>query len=301
MTLPLIFGVSGTTLTKEEAHFFNDHIPAGLILFKRNCESPEQVKKLIYDFQEITGAQHILIDQEGGRVARLKDHPAWPNFPPAAHFGNLYKDSVNDALNLCEKNAFQIGEMLSDLGITINCAPVLDLRYKETHDAIGDRSFGTNKHMVTKLADAACRGFIRAGITPVLKHAPGQGRATVDSHEELPHVSATLEELKQDFYPFKELSKKDYAKDIYAMVSHVDYTKIHASHPATQSSKIIRDIIKKEIGFAGGIMSDDITMKALKGNYAERTRRALDAGCDLVLHCNGKLDEMAEIMKALSH
>lgn len=297
MTLPFIFGVSGHTLTKEEAHFFNETPPAGLILFKRNCDSPEQVKKLIYDFQEITNAKLILIDQEGGRVARLKDHPAWPSFPPAEHFGKLFTENSEEALTLAEKNSFHIGEMLADLGITVNCAPVLDLRYPDTHEAIGDRSFGANKKVVAELADAACRGYLRAGITPVIKHIPGQGRATVDSHEELPHVSATLEELQQDFYPFKELAKKDYAKDIYAMVSHVDYTKLHPGHAATQSSKVIQDIVKKEIGFPGKIMSDDITMKALKGDYAERTRRVLDAGCNLVLHCNGNVGEMKTVVK----
>lgn len=299
MTLPIIFGVEGLTLSKEEAHFFNDHIPAGLILFKRNCESPEQVKKLVDDFREIAGSALVLIDQEGGRVARLKNHPAWPSFPTGEHFGKLYAEDPEEAFIATEKNSYAIGDMLYELGINVNCAPVLDIRFPETHDAIGDRSFGADKKMVAALADASIQGYLRAGITPVIKHIPGQGRAAVDSHEHLPHVSATHAELQEDFSPFKEIAQKDYAERIFAMVAHVDYTQLDKGVPATQSKKIIQEIIKQEIGFPGIIMSDDITMKALKGNYAERTKRVFDAGCDLVLHCNGNMEEMVEVAKGV--
>ena len=299
MSAPLsavIFDSEGATLTADEKAFFRDANPYGYILFARHCETPEGVKRLVGELKSLSGRDRlpILIDQEGGRVARLKP-PHWPKYPPAKIFADIAKSDKEKAHRAVYLNARLIAHDLYTLGITVDCAPLADLPVEGAHDIIGDRAFGTESGQVIYLARAMAAGLMDGGIVPVLKHIPGHGRAFSDSHHELPVVEASLDELRAtDFQPFKALSNLP-----MGMTAHVLYTAIDDKHMATQSKPAI-DLIRGELGFKGLLMSDDISMKAMEGNLAERARTSLAAGCDVVLHCNASLKEKQEAMEGVS-
>lgn len=289
----LIVGCAGPVLLPAEADLFAATQPLGFILFGRNCVSPEQLGTLVAALRGAVGRPDapVLIDQEGGRVARLKP-PHWPATPAAATFGEQYAADPAAACRAARDNANAIGRELAALGIDVDCAPDCDLHRPETTAAIGNRAFSADPEAVADLASASCEGFAAAGILPVIKHAPGHGRATVDSHLELPVVSASHADLTaSDFVPFRRLSAM-----AAFMTAHLVYTAIDPDRPATQSPTVINDVIRGEIGFDGFLFSDDISMQALSGSVAERTQKALDAGCDAVLHCTGDLTEMQTLL-----
>lgn len=291
----VIFGLEGTAPTPDETAFFQDIRPYGFILFARNCESPAQVKRLTASLRELVGRERlpILIDQEGGRVARLKP-PHWPSFPAARRFADIYGRNATQAVRACYLNARLIAHELFLLGITVDCAPVADVPVPGAHDIIGDRAFGYNPGQVGALARAQAQGLMEGGIVPVLKHIPGHGRAFADSHEELPTVDTPLDTLrKSDFVPFTALSDLP-----MGMTAHVLYTALDDKRMATLSPTVIR-FIREDIGFKGLLMSDDLSMKALGGDYTARARNVLAAGCDVVLHCNGKMQEMKAVAEGL--
>ncbi len=293
---PVIFGMDGTSLTAEEISFFSGVKPFGFILFARNCESPEQIKSLVGQLKEVSGRNKlpILIDQEGGRVARLKP-PHFPVFPPAGAFAELAINDLEAAKQATYLNARLIAHELHNLGITVNCAPLADVPIEGAHDIIGDRAFGKSIKQVSELANSFAQGLADGGIVSVLKHIPGHGRAFADSHLELPVVDTPLEILRHtDFVPFKELSHLP-----MAMTAHVLYTAIDAERMATVSPTAI-SLIRNELGFDGLLMSDDLSMKAMQGDFTQRTRDVLAAGCDIVLHCNGDMAEMQAIERGLT-
>jgi beta-N-acetylhexosaminidase len=278
----IILDCEGTALTAEEKRFFTALNPYGFILFQRNCESPAQVKALVAEFKSCVGREEvpILIDQEGGRVARLKA-PHWPVFPAAAKLSAL-----GDAAKAVYLNGRLIAHELASLGINVDCAPVADVPVEGAHDVIGDRAYGRDPEAVAKLAGEMAKGLMDGGVMPVIKHVPGHGRARADSHLELPVVEASAEELRKiDFVPFKRLAHLP-----MAMTAHVVFPALDAKRMATLSPAVIR-IIREEIGFKGLLMSDDLSMKAMTGSLQERAQAALAAGCDVVMHCNGTLDE----------
>ncbi len=294
----VIFGLAGESLTPEEAAFFKDTDPLGFILFARNCQAPDQVRTLVRSLHECLEREApVLIDQEGGRVQRLKP-PQWDEHPPARQFGDLFlRDFARGRQALIENTGSMTG-VLAGLGVSVNCAPVLDVLSPETHDAIGDRAFSADPEMVALLGALVCDYTLRSGIIPVVKHMPGQGRAASDSHKDLPLVEASRDELrKTDFLPFKELLTKVYSEPVWGMVAHVIYKELDARAPASCSRPVIWDIIRKEIGFQGLLLSDDICMEALAylGDAGARAEQALRAGCDVVLHCNGDPDEMKTV------
>jgi beta-N-acetylhexosaminidase len=293
--LPVIFGLSGPIVTKDEVDFFRHVNPAGFILFGRNIETPEQVRQLVVDLRACLDRDDvaILIDQEGGQVCRLAP-PSWPAFPPAAHFGALYNMAPMTAIAAAKENARALGAMLFALGININCAPVLDVAVDGTCTAIGDRSFGTDPNMVAALGRATLDGLHEGGVAGVIKHIPGHGRATADSHLELPSVTADEVDLAQDIAPFKAL-----ASSPAAMIAHIVYTHWDAGMPASQSAIVIQSIIRDTIGFDGLLFSDDITMQALSGSAGDRAQTCLSAGVDIVLHCNGAIGEMRAVADAV--
>jgi beta-N-acetylhexosaminidase len=283
-----ISGCASTVLSDEEKRFFSEAYPWGLILFKRNIENPAQVAQLTRNYREIVGRADapILIDQEGGRVQRLGP-PHWPNFPAAE---KLAEASQTDAVGL---GARLIANELAGLGINVDCLPVADLRFPGAHDVIGDRAYGNDPADVATLARAAAEGLIAGGVLPVVKHIPGHGRAMADSHLELPRVSVSRKELERtDFEPFRRLSDLP-----LAMTAHVIYETVDAALPATISPKVISEIIRGHIGFDGLLMTDDVSMKALSGSIGDNTKASFAAGCDLALHCNGKMDEMREVAR----
>jgi beta-N-acetylhexosaminidase len=288
----IIVGCSGPRFTVAEREFFAEVRPWGLILFKRNIESSEQVSELIQEFRRVVGYREapVLIDQEGGRVQRLGP-PHWPSFPPAASFGEAYNRDPARGLEAAKLGARLIASELSALGITVDCMPVADLRLPEGHRIIGDRAYDAVSEVVALLARAAAEGLMAGGVLPVVKHIPGHGRANVDSHESLPVVSTPLEDLMHtDFEPFRRLNDLP-----IAMTAHVVYEQIDPAHPATTSKRIVQDVIRGHIGFDGLLLTDDISMKALTGGLRHRAELAIKAGCDIVLHCNGSLDEMVEV------
>lgn len=279
-----ICGVKGTYLSAVEQQFLQTEQPYGVILFARNIESPAQVKTLCREILNCLKHPYasILIDQEGGRVARLRP-PHWRKYPAAANFKSAADTRLSARVMAAE---------LAELGITTDCAPLADIPVEGAHDIIGDRAFGKNAERVIEFARAQAAGLMDSGIIPVLKHIPGHGRAHADSHEELPVVDTPLEVLeKTDFVPFRAL------KDIpLGMTAHILYTALDKKTVSTQSKTVI-DYIRNQIGFDGLLMSDDLSMKALKGTYAERAKATIKAGCDLVLHCNGEMDQMVEVAK----
>lgn len=291
-----IFDCEGATLTADEKAFFRDVNPYGYILFARHCGSPEEVRRLVGELKSLHGRDRlpILIDQEGGRVARLKP-PHWPAYPPASVFAGMALADREKAHRATYLNARLIARDLYDLGITVDCAPLADLPVEGAHDIISDRAFGNDADRVIYLARAMAAGLMDGGIVPVLKHIPGHGRAFADSHLELPVVHESLETLRRtDFLPFMALSSLP-----MAMTAHVRFTAIDDRHMATQSAAVIR-LIREELGFKGLLMSDDISMKAMTGPLAERARTTLEAGCDVVLHCNATLAEKQDTARGLS-
>lgn len=295
MTTACILGCSGTQLTAEERVFFEKVQPFGFILFARNVETPGQVRALVDEMRSIVGRPNapVLIDQEGGRVQRLKP-PNWPDFPPAAKFGELYGRDHGRATDAVRLGARLIAAELAAVGVNVDCLPVADVRQPEGHDVIGDRSYGADPAVVASLAQAAADGLMEEGVLPVVKHIPGHGRARVDSHEKLPVVDASVEELERvDFEPFRRLASLP-----IAMTAHVVYSRLDPERAATVSPKVIKDVIRGRIGFRGLLLTDDLSMKALRGGLGERAEAAIGAGCDIALHCNGKMEEMVEVAAA---
>ena len=297
MTAPLavIFGCEGPALTPWEADFFRSADPLGFILFARNCQVPDQIRTLIRDLRETIGRPEapVLIDQEGGRVARLKP-PAWRAAPPAADFGALAAVDPDRAAEAVRLNARLLAAELGDLGINVDCAPVLDLRRPETHAAIGDRAFGPDPALVAALGRAFCEGLLDGGVCPVVKHMPGHGRAVVDSHAELPVISAALDDLEAtDFEAFRLLNDAP-----MGMTAHIVCAALDPDRPATTSPVVIEQVIRGRIGFQGFLMSDDLSMSALQGTLGARAAASLAAGCDAVLHCNGERAEMEAVAGA---
>ncbi len=289
----VIFGCEGLVLTNWEREFFTDSNPLGFILFARNCESPEQIRALVSDLRECIGRADapVLIDQEGGRVARLKP-PHWRAAPAAARFGLLAGRDRALAEQAVRINARLLAAELLDLGITVDCAPVLDLPAPGANNVIGDRAFGADTSMIADLGQAFCDGLLAGGVLPVIKHIPGHGRARVDSHNELPVVETPRAELEvSDFRPFAALSEAP-----WAMTGHLVYAAIDPDNPATMSPAVIAEVIRGAIGFGGVLVTDDLSMAALRGNFGARASQALAAGCDLALHCNGKAAEMMAVM-----
>jgi beta-N-acetylhexosaminidase len=289
-----ILGCAGPSLSKDEIAFFREVKPWGFILFARNVESPDQVRALTEALRATVGRADapILIDQEGGRVQRLKP-PHWRAYPPGRAYGQL---AGNDPLlkrEITRLGARLIAHDLASLGVNVDCVPVLDVPDPRGHEIIGDRAYGQTPDEVAFLGRAAAEGLIAGGVLPVIKHIPGHGRAMADSHLELPVVEASYEELDgRDFPPFRALSDMP-----MAMTAHVIYTAIDRKRPATTSKKAIRKVIRGALGFDGLIMSDDLSMKALSGGFTDRARDALAAGCDVVLHCNGDMAEMRGVME----
>jgi beta-N-acetylhexosaminidase len=294
-----IFGVSGLKLTDAERAFFQRERPVGYILFARNIERPEQVKALVDELRALdtTYSPVVLIDQEGGRVQRLKP-PFWRFAPTGLEFGELHARNPRAAFDALRLNMRLIGKELADLGIDVDCAPLLDVPVPGAHDVIGDRAYGTDPDVVGALAPVAAEGLIDAGIVPVIKHMPGHGRATADSHKALPVVDADLATLRAtDFKPYTMWAALTPPPLAFAMTAHVIYTAIDPSAPATQSKKVFDEIIRGELRFDGLVMSDDLSMQALAGPYDERAAKSLEAGCDVVLHCNGDLAEMEPVAR----
>lgn len=286
-----IYGLAGPALTEEERAFFLDVDPAGYILFARNCEEPEQLKKLTACLRELHGRGDlpILIDQEGGRVMRMRP-PAWPALPAGAAFERLYLAAPSSAIEAARLNARAIGLMLAAHGINVNCAPMLDVRQPDADQIMGDRAYGSEPMQVAAIGRAVLDGLSSAGVVGVVKHMPGHGRATVDSHKQLPLVTASTEELEIDLEPFEALRDAP-----MGMVAHILFEAWDRDRPSSQSPFIIDEIIRKRIGFSGLLMTDDIGMQALEGSAGQRSAAALAAGCDLTLHCSGDFAEMLDV------
>jgi len=293
--LPAIFGLSGLTLTAEEVELIRRADPLGFILFARNIDNPQQVKGLTDSLKTLTGRDNlpILIDQEGGRVARLVP-PHWRVWPPALDFAHAYAQSPERgrAAAVCNYQALALD--LAALGISVNCAPVLDVPETGAHDIIGDRAFGAEPAMVAELGAALLEGFALSGVVGVVKHIPGHGRALADSHEALPRVTASIEALNRDLAPFKALAHAP-----MAMTAHIVYDAWDAEQCATLSPKVIGEVIRGQIGFDGLLMTDDLDMKALQGPVPLSGQRSLEAGCDVVLNCWGRMADMRGLAEQL--
>ena len=293
--IPIVFGVKSYKLKKKEKSFFRKSNPLGFILFERNCKNYKQTKLLIKDLKKTTSHKYtmIMIDQEGGRVARLKN-PNWKLYPSAEYFGIKAKKNLSVAKKLIFKNSIEIAKDLKKLGINMNCAPVLDVKYDFTNNVIGDRSFSSNPRIVSELGKSFCNGLKKIGIIPIVKHIPGHGPSSRDSHKTTPNVDLDLISLnKKDFLPFKKLNKEP-----AAMIAHIVYNKID-KEIACCSKEIIKKIIRKKIGFKGLLISDDINMKALKGTIKNKVKAILKSGCEIILHCNANIKEMMQIYSSI--
>ncbi len=286
-----IYAPLGLTLSHDERDFFRDADPAGYILFRRNMEDEAQLKALTDELRDIHARPDlpILIDQEGGRVARMRP-PAWPAFPSGQKFDQLYSLAPASAIEAARSNARALGLMLRSVGINVNCLPVLDVRQPGASDIIADRAYGSEPMQVAALGRAVLDGMASAGVIGVVKHMPGHGRALVDSHKELPLVTASDEELAVDLLPFERLAQAP-----MGMVAHILFQAWDPVRPSSQSPVVVNEIIRGRIGFNGLLMTDDISMSALTGTPGERSAAAIAAGCDATLHCNGRLDEMIDI------
>ena len=287
-----ITGISGLELSADERAFIRAELPWGFILFKRNIETPAQVASLVGELRDLVGNADapVLIDQEGGRVQRLGP-PYWPVYPPGAVFGALYDIDPQLGFKAARLSSRLIAADLIDLGITVDCLPLADVPIAGADAVIGNRAYGTEPGKVAAIARAVTEGLEQGGVLPVLKHIPGHGRATADSHFRLPTVDTGRDELERsDFAAFQPLADLP-----MAMTAHVVFSALDPAHPATTSATIIQQVIRGVIGFQGLLMSDDVSMNALAGSIAERTRAIVNAGCDMVLHCNGKLDEMRDV------
>lgn len=291
-TRAFITGVTGTELTAAEREFIREQRPWGFILFKRNVATPAQVAALVAELRNVAGAPDapVLIDQEGGRVQRLGP-PHWPVYPPGAVFSTLYDTDSTLGLTAARLSSRLIAADLADLGITVDCLPLADVPVAGADAVIGNRAYGTEPAKVAAIARAVTEGLEQGGVLPVLKHIPGHGRATADTHFKLPTVDTSRDELERtDFAAFKPLADLP-----MAMTAHVVFSAVDPAHPATTSATMIADVIRGAIGFQGLLMSDDVSMNALSGNIAERTRAIFAAGCDMALHCNGNIEEMRAV------
>ena len=294
-----IYGIEGLVLTEDERAFLREADPAGVILFRRNCASPGQLLALTDSLRALLGRDDlpILIDQEGGRVARMRP-PEWQAFPAAERFDNLYRTAPSSAIEAARSNARALALMLRQCGINVNCLPLLDVRQTGATDIIGDRALGTEPMQVAALGRAVLDGMGSAGVVGVIKHMPGHGRALVDSHKELPVVHASAEELETDLEPFERLAWAP-----MGMTAHVVYEAWDGERPASLSPTVIGEIIRGRIGFEGWLMSDDLGMEALAGDMGSRAAGVVAAGCDAALHCSGKFEEMlavASVVPAMS-
>lgn len=289
--IPAIFGISGLELTADERAFFKDADPAGYILFARNCGTREQLRRLTDDLREIHGRDRLIvsIDQEGGRVARMKP-PEWPKYPAGEVFAKLYEIAPASAIEAARVNAEAIARELAMVGISVDYHAPFDVRRPETDDVIGDRALGSEPMQVAALGRAILDGMARAGVVGCLKHMPGHGRATCDTHKELPIVTASDEELEIDIEPFRTLSAHP-----LGMSAHIVFSAWDPDNPATLSETVVSDIIRGKIGFDGLLLSDDIDMQALKGSIPDRGAAALAAGCDIILNCWAKMDDQRAI------
>ncbi|WP_281414714.1 beta-N-acetylhexosaminidase [Plastoroseomonas arctica] len=291
MTRAAIIGLSGPQLTLDEVALLRAERPLGVILFRRNVVDVAQVAALTGAVREVLGeAAPVLVDQEGGRVARLRP-PHWPAFPAAASFAGGAAAAVRES-------ARAMGAMCLAVGLDVVCAPVLDVRMAGAHDVIGDRSFGGDPREVARLGGAVIEGLWAAGVTPVMKHVPGHGRALADSHHELPRVDAGVAELEQDLQPFRVVCANDGGAGVWAMTAHVLYPAWDADWPATLSARIIAKVIRGAVGFEGVLVSDDVAMGALAGVSNDLADAVIGAGCDVVLHCSGRLAESAALLRA---
>ncbi len=287
-----ILGCASTSLGAEEQRFFRDADPFGFIVFARNCRDRDQLRRLTGELRDAVGREApILVDEEGGRVQRMKP-PCWRNSPAPGRFGEIYGRDPQAALDLARINARLIADDLFEVGIDVNCAPLLDLREPNGHVVIGDRAFSSETAIVVDLAKAWIAGLNEGGVIPVVKHMPGHGRSRVDSHDALPVVDTSLAELEaRDFVPFRAL------RDAPAgMTGHLLFEAIDPEQPSTLSAKLIREVIRQSIGFDGLLMSDDVSMSALEGTIGERAARSIAAGCDIALHCNGEMPEMLQVV-----
>lgn len=287
----MVLGVAGHALSAEERAFYRDASPWGFILFRRNVDSPDQVRALTASLRECVGYNApIFVDQEGGRVQRLGP-PHWPKYPAGRSYGRLLANDPLARREITRLGTRLIAHDLKSVGIDGDCLPVVDVPIPGAHDVIGDRAYDMDPDTVAVLGRAAAEGLLAGGVLPVMKHVPGHGRAAVDSHVSLPIVEADLEALRQrDFVPFQILADLP-----IAMTAHVVYTAVDRRAPATTSRTVLRRIVRGEIGFDGLLMSDDLSMQALAGTLAERAEAALAAGCDIALHCNGRMDEMTAV------
>ena len=289
-----IYGLEGLELTADERAFFGDADPAGFILFRRNCEDPEQLLRLTDSLRDLTGRPDVpvLIDQEGGRVARMRP-PVWPAFPAAERFAQLYALAPSSAIEAARSNARAIALSLRACGINVNALPLLDVRQEGASDIIGDRALGSSPMQVAALGRVVLDGMASAGVVGIIKHMPGHGRALVDSHKELPVVTADADTLEIDLEPFERLRSAP-----MGMTAHVVYEAWDAERPASLSPTVIHDIIRGRIGFDGFLMSDDLGMEALAGDFGGRAAGVVAAGCDAALHCSGKMEEMVAVAAA---
>jgi beta-N-acetylhexosaminidase len=288
----VIFGCAGPDLAADERAFFRDADPLGFILFARNVDTPERTRRLVDDLRAsvMRAEAPVLIDQEGGRVARLKP-PHWRDAPPARALGELYARDPERGLEACQLNARLLAADVASIGADVDCLPVLDLGHPETHAVIGDRAFADRPEAVAALGRAAAEGLLAEGVMPVMKHMPGHGRATVDSHHGLPRITAPRAILEStDFLPFKLLSDLPWGMTGHLLVEMVD-----PAAPVTISARGVKEIIRGHIGFDGLLLSDDLSMQALGGSLGQRAAGALAAGCDIALHCNGDRAEMEDI------
>ena len=290
-----IYGFEGLELTADERAFFRDADPAGFILFRRNCENSAQLLRLTESLRELSGRGDvpILIDQEGGRVARLRP-PQWPAFPAAERFAQLYQAAPSSAIEAARANARAIALTLRSVGVNVDALPLLDVRQEGASDIIGDRALGSQPMQVAALGRAVLDGLASAGVVGIVKHIPGHGRALVDSHHELPVVTAAAEELESDLEPFERLASAP-----MGMMAHVVYTAWDAERPASQSPIVIAEIVRNRIGFDGFLMSDDSNMNALSGTQGERAAACVAAGCDVALPCNGVLADNVDVARSL--
>jgi len=292
---PAIFGLAGLALTADERAFFREADPAGYILFGRNVQDRGQLRALTDELRSIHGRERLLvsIDQEGGRVARMKP-PEWEAFPPGEAFARLWQVAPASAIEAARANAEALGHDLAEVGVTVDYLPLLDVRQPGAHDVIGDRALGDEPMQVAALGRAVLDGLARAGVAGCIKHMPGHGRAGADSHKELPTVEASEAELESDLEPFRTLAGAP-----IGMTAHVRYTAWDADNPGTLSPVVVNEVIRGRIGFSGLLLTDDIDMEALDGSVPERSGRAIAAGCDVVLNCWARMDDMIGIAERL--
>lgn len=293
---PAIFGLEGFAISRSERDFFKEAAPVGYILFGRNVKDRAQLRRLTDDLRDIAGtsALPILIDQEGGRVARMQS-PQWQSYPPAAVFESIFARNPNTAAAACRSNFEALALDLAEVGVSVTCAPVLDVPIPGAHNVIGDRAFSRDPDRVSVLGRACLDGLLAGGIDGVIKHIPGHGRAGADSHLELPRVDASLHDLESDLLPFMALADAS-----MAMTAHVIYESWDGERCATLSPTIIDGIIRKKVGFDGLLMSDDLDMKALSGDISDLALEAQNAGCDVILNCWAKMDDMIAIAEKVA-